>query len=314
MAGARRGTRRRYVLLVIVLTAVTLITLDSRHERSGALGALSRGAHTVMSPVYRAVESVTNPISDWWDGVTDSGELKRENRELREQLLVLEGRDRAAQQAIDKTRELERFLGLDLQVERVHARIVGRNPGNFDSTVVLDHGSERGIAVDMPVVAPDGSLVGTVIEVGRSFAKVRLVTDPDFVVGVTLPAHPDSPAWNSVAEGQTGSRELLAQDVDAQKKVSPGDRVVTSPSVESVYPPDLPVGTVTRVVPRPGGQPQRVFIRPYVDVAALDYVAVLLWVKGEGPVVPVSTTTTTTGAPTTTVPGATVTTIGNGVG
>ena len=63
MAIARRTSRRRYVLLVIVLTAVTLITLDSRGGRSGPLGALGRAAHTLVSPIQGAVDSVATRVS-----------------------------------------------------------------------------------------------------------------------------------------------------------------------------------------------------------------------------------------------------------
>ena len=43
MIGYRRANRR-YVLLLLVLTAITLITLDSRREQPGALGAVGRAA------------------------------------------------------------------------------------------------------------------------------------------------------------------------------------------------------------------------------------------------------------------------------
>jgi rod shape-determining protein MreC len=297
MAVARRASRRRYVLLVIVLTAVTLITLDTRNGRSGPLGALGRGAHTFVGPVQSAVDSVTSPIADWWHGVTDSGHLKSENRKLRAQIAILEGRDRAAQQAIDENETLRKFLGLNtlLDVPKVTARIIGRDPGNFDSTLTIDHGTERGIAVDMPVVDPAGNLVGTVIQVGAHFAIVRVLTDPQFSVGVKLPAHPPSNAATGIARGQAGgAHELIDDDVDALKKVIVGDRIVTSASEANLYPPDLMVGEVTRVEKQPSGLPQHVFIKPYTDLGALEDVAVLLWVQGQGPVVRSTTTTTPT--------------------
>ena len=90
MAGARRASRRRYVLLLIVLTCLTLITLDTRNGRSGPLGAVGRVAHRIVSPVQGAVDDVARPVGDWWDGVTDSGDLKRENRELEEEIAALQ--------------------------------------------------------------------------------------------------------------------------------------------------------------------------------------------------------------------------------
>jgi rod shape-determining protein MreC len=303
MAVARRASRRRYVLLVIILTTVTLITLDTRNGRSGPLGALGSGAHAVLAPVQRAVDSAASPVSDWWDGVTDSGDLKSQNRKLREQLAAAQGRLRDADRARDENIVLHRLLGLRslYDVPLVPARVVGRDPGNFDSTLTIDHGTETGIAVDMPVVGPDGSLVGTIIQAGHRFAVIRVVTDPAFAVGVKLPGHAGGdPATTSIAQGQPNSREMLDQLDDTSKKVLPGDKVVTSASPQNLYPPDVAIGTVTRVEHQAGGQAAQVFIKPFTDLGALDFVAVMRWVQGNGPVVITTTTTSTTSTSSTT--------------
>jgi rod shape-determining protein MreC len=309
MAIARRTSRRRYVLLVIVLTAVTLITLDSRGGRSGPLGALGRAAHTLVSPIQGAVDSITTPISDWWHGVTDSANLKRDNRRLREKLSVAEGTERAAQRALAENEDLKKLLGLNslLNVKRVNARVVARDTGNFDSSLTLDHGTESGIARDMPVVGPDGYLVGSVIDVGRNFAKVRVLTDPVFAVGVRTPKHPGGDAATGTASGRNGSRELLVDDFDPQAKIRIGDQIVTSP-LSTKFPPDLLVGSVTKVTDLPGGFSRDVFVKPYVDLGGLENVSVLFWVQGQGPVV--NTTTTTSTTTTTTSTSTTTTTVG----
>src|SRR3954447_14285799 len=315
MAIARRTNRRRYVLLLIVLTAVTLITLDSRGGRSGPLGALGRDAHTIVSPIQGAVEQVTTPVSDWWHGVTDAGDLKQQNRKLRERLAEAEGEQRSAQRAIDENEDLKALLGLNsiLNVKRANARIIARDTGNFDSSLTIDHGTESGITRDMPVVAPNGYLVGSVIDVGRNFAKVRVLTDPVFAVGVRTPRHAGADAATGTASGRVGSRELLVDDFDPQAKIVVGDEIVTSP-LSTKFPPDLLVGSVSKVIDLPGGFSRNVLVKPYVDLGALENVAVLLWVQGQGTVVkPTTTTTTSTSTSTTTtttLPGVTPTTGG----
>jgi len=318
MAGPRRAGRRRYVLVVIVLTAVTLITLDTRNGRSGPLGTLGRIAHTVVGPVQKAADGVASPIADWWHGVTDAGHLKRDNRSLRQQLAAADGRRRAAEQAIAEDEQLRKLLCLDtlLNVKRVNSRIIGRDPGNFDSTLTINRGSKNGIAVHMPVVSPEGYLVGTVIEVAPGQSVVRVLTDPDFSVGVKYPAHPPTDSATGIATGQVGSRDLLDNDIDPGTKVGVGDRVVNSPSAASDYPPDLLVGQVSRVTTPPSGESQDVLVHPFVDLGGLDYVSVLLWVAG-GPTAvvnpgvscislpaPTTTTTSTTSTTTTTVRGS----------
>jgi cell shape-determining protein MreC len=84
--------------------------------------------------------------------------------------------------------------------------------------------------------------------------------------------------------------------------VKRGDHVITADVSNSVFPPDLPVGRVTSIDKQAAGLGLSAEILPNVDFADLDFVEVLRWVPGEGPVVAPTTTTTTT------TPGATTTT------
>src|SRR5262245_3103196 len=312
MAGARRASRRRYVLLVIVLTCLTLITLDTRSGRTGPLGSVGRLAHRVMSPIEGAVNDVTRPVGDWWSGLVDSGDLKRANRRLEQENAALRGEQTSAALAIKENLELRRLLHLQclLEVKSVNGLIVGRDPGNFDPTLTIDKGSESGISVDMPVIAPAG-IVGKVIEVWDGGSKIQVLTDPQFSVGVQTPGHgPLAPPTTGIASGQVGSHDL-AVDFDAGTNVLPGDAIVTSPQ-STLFPPGLPVGTINSVTVQPGDTGVNATINPYVRLGGLQHVTVLLWPDGHtGPVLRTTTTTTSTST-TTTVPGSTTSTTSGG--
>ena len=214
MAGARRASRRRYVLVLIVLTCLTLITLDSRNGRSGPLGALGRVAHRIVSPVQGAVDSVARPVSDWWNGVTDGGNLKRQNRELEEQIAALRGKQAAADQAIKENADLKASLALRnaLLVKNVTAQHRRARPRQLRSDAhdrqgiggghLGRHAGDRGRRV----------VVGKVIEVWNGGAKIQVLTDPNFSVGVQTPGHgPGAPATTGIASGQVGSHDLAVQ-------------------------------------------------------------------------------------------------------
>ena len=109
MIGYRRANRR-YILLVLVLTAITLITLDSRRDDAGALGTVGRAAHTLVSPIDRAVNAVVSPVSDWLSGVTDGKSLKSQNRELRARVGELENQERTAKAALAQNDQFRRLL------------------------------------------------------------------------------------------------------------------------------------------------------------------------------------------------------------
>lgn len=294
----RRASRRRYVLALLVLTAITLITLDRRDRDSGALGALGRAAHTVVAPVEKAVDAVADPVGDWFDGLTDGTSIKRANRQLEQRVAELEDQQRRAEAALRENEVLRRELELPVlsDVERVTARVVNRSAGNFEWTLTIDRGSERGIAPDMPVMSADG-LVGKVLESWNGGAKVRLLVDSDSAVGIrVLP--PNVPG---IAQGRAGS-DLLRVEVDADTPIAVGDDVQTSGLDNSVFPEGISVGEVVRVDPQPAGLGAIVRVEPYVDFPELEYVTVLQW-SGEGPALVTTTTTTLATATTvTTIP------------
>ena len=181
MARPRGANRRRFVLALVVLTSLTLITLDTRSGRSGPLGAAGRLAHTIVSPIDSGVSAVTRPVSDWWSGMIDSGSIKRENRRLRQELAELQGEQARFNDALQQNANFRLLLHLQQNfldtAKPIAARVVDRDPGNFESTLTIDRGTSDGIANGMPVMAPDG-VVGHVIQVWRNGATVRVLTDP----------------------------------------------------------------------------------------------------------------------------------------
>jgi hypothetical protein len=78
-----RGGRSRYVLALLVATAITLLTLDFR-----GFGPLERAQLSMregLEPVAGAVGTVTRPISDVWHGIVDYGDVKADNDKLRDE-------------------------------------------------------------------------------------------------------------------------------------------------------------------------------------------------------------------------------------
>ena len=167
MAGARRASRRRYVLLVDRADVP-----DADHRSTPATAGRGPWGPWAGSPTGRLADRGggrrrREPGQRLVARRHRRGNLKRENRDLEEQIAALRGKQAAADQAIEENsgpeggaRAAERLL-----VKNVTAMIVGRDPGNFDPTFTIDKGSEAGIAVDMPVIAPDGVVVGKVIDV-----------------------------------------------------------------------------------------------------------------------------------------------------
>lgn len=274
MAVYRRATRPRFVLLLLVLTAITLLTLDERGTGSGVIDSVRSGARDAFAPVSRAADHVFEPVGNFFEGMIHYGDLKAENARLREQNEELRGKTLEAQDALRERKALLDQQDLDFvgDIPRVRARVVSTAASNFELTVEIDRGTNAGVAKGMPVVAGAG-LVGRVVDTSRTRATVLLLTDSTFSVGVRLSTSGDV----GVATGK-GSRTPLRVDlIDPATKVEKGEVVVTSGLQQSVFPPGIPVGKVLAARTPPGALQQEVTVTPVVDIRRLEFVTVLQW-------------------------------------
>lgn len=274
MAVYRRTSRPRYTLLLLVLTAITLLTLDERSNGSGVVDVARDGARDAFAPVKDAADAAVRPVTDFFQGALHYGEVEAENARLREQLAE---REAEVLRAGDAEREREALLdlaGLDFvgDVPTVAARVVATPATGFDLTLEIDRGRNAGVAPGMPVVS-GGGLVGRVVDVSRRRATVLLVTDSSSSVGVRLSGSGDV----GVAAGRGRGSTLRVDLVDPVSKVERGEMVVTSGLQNSVFPPGIPVGKVVAATSAAGALQQDVTVEPSVDLRRVTFVKVLQW-------------------------------------
>jgi rod shape-determining protein MreC len=265
------GSRTR--IAVLVLASVTLLTVGLRD--APVVRDVREGASTVVSPVEGAADAVTRPFRNAWHGVTDYEDLRDENERLRAQAT---GDDAGGVRATDAEQQLaELSAALDLpyaaDVPTVAARVVSGPRSNFSHAVVIDKGSDDGLAVGMPVVTGAG-LVGRISQASGSQSTVELLTDPDFRVGVRVA---DSGQLGT-ARGR-GRDEPMTVDtaIDADAEVARDTGLVTSGVDRSAYPAGIPVGKVTSTRQGSGGLALDLVIEPLADIDNLSYVSVMRW-------------------------------------
>jgi len=266
----QRGNRRRTILALIVLTAVTLITLDVRG--AGPISAVRGGAHDVVNPIAGAFDTVFSPVGDWIDGVTSAASLKDENARLRRRLDAARGQRATARAATAENKELKKLLDLPFveDANSIAALVVEGAPSNFEFTVQIGTGESDGVGVDMPVVTGAG-LVGRVLEVSRDRATVLLIKDPESGVGVKI----EKSGTTGVVKGRGDTNTVRADFVDPKAEVTKGEIVYTSGQQNSPFPTAIPVGTVSKVTNTRGDLQQDILVKPLVDFSRLDYVKVL---------------------------------------
>lgn len=120
------------------------------------------------------------------------------------------------------------------------ARLIALVTAGPFRSALLDRGRDDGVKPGAVVVGVRG-LLGRVVGLGATTARVQLVSDRLAAVGVVLPRT----SRVAVARGD-GAGGSQVQYVPAISDVAAGDLVVTS-GTDGVYPRDLPLGSVESV-------------------------------------------------------------------
>lgn len=274
MAVYRRSNRSRFTLLLLILTSVTVLTLDQRGGGAKVLDTVKSGVRDVFAPVQDATDAVVSPVTNFFRGVVSHGRLEEENAQLRDEIEELRGQQLEAADAERERKALLEQADLPFvgDIATLKARVVSTSPSSFELTVELNRGTADGVAEGMPVVTGSG-LAGRVVQASRQRSTVVLLTDREFDVGVRESVTGDV----GVASGRGRGKHLSVDLIDPTTPMEKGQVLTTSGLQQSRFPPGIPVGIVTSAKVQPGALSQEVLIEPVVDVSRLDLVTVLLW-------------------------------------
>jgi len=272
--------RTRLVLAMLLTVALGLIALDYL----GWSGPLRAIGGTMFGTAERAASSVIGPVAGFFErGAGTAGSTSRV-RALERQLIRL--RFRLSRQRLSETEyaQLARLLRLSGSggYRIVAGNVIAVSQG-YEQAVTLDVGSSNGVRPDETVLNGAG-LVGTVASISRWTCTVLLETDSTAVTGVRL-AGTGRMGWvTGAGKGVPRPESLRLHLLGAASGVAPGQRLVTSASIgDRPYVSGIPVGAVTTIVSGQGGLTATALVRPFVDVAALDVVAVVVGLPSSRP-------------------------------
>ncbi len=277
MAPAQRTGRSRYRLALLILTSITLLSLDFRSF--GPLDAAQSTVRDLLHPVTSVVGTALSPIGDAWNAAFRYGDLESENQELRRQIDEMSGlaieveADSAAFARLQKAVDIRFGEG----IPTVAATVLRGEVGNFDTNVVtISKGSNSGIREGMAVVTGAG-LVGRIDQVDRGESTVELISEPSLVVGVRVVSTDEVGLGHGVA-GEPHSFVIdqgpgWPENGDPALLPRIGSAVVTA--TDSRYSAEIPVGTVVDVS-TPDGLAMVITVELSNDVTDLGFVSVML--------------------------------------
>ena len=233
------GTLR---LLAYLGLAIALIVLD---HRGGWLAQGRAQAELLAQPLWWLAGAPGRIGDRLRSDAATRGQLARENRILRNALLISGARAARLQAAAADNARLRGLLGaatrgrLDVQL----APILDIDLDPVRRRLVLQAGAADGVRMGQTVIDA-GGLLGQIIDVKPRTATLLLLTDADHAVPVVLARS----GVRLVAYGR-GRQDLLElPDIPLSSDVRVGDVVVTS-GLGGRFPAGFPVGRIVALRP-----------------------------------------------------------------
>ena len=281
---ARNRTRKKisipskYILLILSIVCIILMILSFTTE--AVIRPINSIAGYVIVPFQKGISTVGFWMSDKADNFQKMNELIEVNNELQNKVDELSIQVNDLQRDKYELSELRQLYKLDEQYsdyEKIGARVIGKEAGNWFSSFLIDKGFNDGIQVDMNVMAGSG-LVGIITEVGPNWASVKSIIDDDSNLSGMILDTSDTLIVSGGLETMNEGYISFSQLSDPDDRVNIGDQIVTS-TISDKYLPNISIGYITEIDMDANNLTKSGVLTPVVDFKHLNTVLVITELK-----------------------------------
>ncbi len=244
--GERFTLPGKYLLLILTCICVLLMILT--YGTSVFDVPVNSVAGTVLVPFERGISRAGEWLRNRKDELASVQSLLEENERLKDQVARLTEENTILTQERYELIDMQNLLELSetyYSYNKVGARIIAKDPGNWYDSFIIDKGTDDGLAVDMNVIA-GGGLVGRITKIGPNWARVTSIISD----GVNVSGQVVSSDLTLIVTGdlELTGRGLLtfSQLSDPENAVVMGDKIVTS-TISDKYLPGLLIGYIDTV-------------------------------------------------------------------
>jgi len=235
-----RGPAPLVRVIFFVSLAILLMVLDARFRYAENLRQVVALVAYPLQRIAMAPVDVFNGVVNYFGS---AAALRDENAALKARQLRAAPEMLQLEALKEENNQLRRLLAAQerLPAKSVFAEILyaGRDP--FSRKVVIDKGSQHGIQPGQPVI-DDVGVIGQVTRVYLLMSEVTLLSDGNQAIPLQVLRNGLRAIAYGGAEGGMLDLRFMAANADIRN----GDVLVTS-GIDGIYPPGLPVATVTRI-------------------------------------------------------------------
>jgi rod shape-determining protein MreC len=226
------------------LGAVVLVTLAIFSLPPRATSRLKLAVGSLFLPLFGLANTTQQLPVIAADAILSRRELIQQNESLRrenQQLKFLQLQSAATAREND---QLRAAIGWQQQKpwKLKLANVVMRDPANWWRTAQIDLGSRNGLTVNLPILSPEGFLIGRVSAVDQFKSQIILIGDPNCRVSARV-ENPTHDIGVLGAGGPLDDSLVGLSYLSSGANLKSGQSVVTS-GEGGIFPPGIPIGQI----------------------------------------------------------------------
>jgi len=264
---------------IIALVLVTLLLIWAINVTSKPREQVSfpeRVIGYIVLPIQKAFNFVKVEFNQAYLFFYEVGATKGEKEKLSLEVQQLQDQLRELNDIKKENERLKQMLGIKNEYKDKNmeaAQVIGRNPDNLNSVILINKGTNNGFNVNNEVISVNRGLIGRIIEVSTDWSKVMLITDPESSVSTILDRTRDL----AVATGDAFASKygfIKLTYILPEADIITDDIVVTS-GYGGIFSKGILVGKVKEVKQEPNELTKYAYIEPAADFKRLEEVFVI---------------------------------------
>ena len=254
----RKNFKTAAYVSILVVPFLILFFHPKNYRAAGLLDAVVRPVGLLQAPAFELKK-----LFFYRETYDEYVRFKKQNEILKARLIAIKENS----QAQERYEKIQNFRN-NQNYASIVAKVVGRDPSNWNASLIIDKGHNEGIVVGQPVVNSLG-VVGRIFEVGHNTSKVILVSDPTFAVAAVVARSRENGLLTGTLQGV-----LHLQYLTDNADVKVGDTVVTS-RLSTAFPEGILIGQITDIQASMNSHTVECLIDPAVDLSELEEVIVI---------------------------------------
>ena len=243
---------------ILAVPFLILFFHPKNYRAAGLLDAVVRPVGLLQAPAFELKK-----MFFYRETYDEYVRFKKQNEVLKARLIAVRVND----QSQERYEKIQTFRN-NQNYASIVANVIGRDPSNWNASLIIDKGRAEGIEVGQPVVSPLG-VVGRIFEVGHNTSKVILVSDPTFAVAAVVGRSRENGLLTGTLQGV-----LRLQYLTDNADVKVGDSLVTS-RLSTAFPEGILIGQITDVQASVNSHTVECLVDPAVDLSQLEQVIVM---------------------------------------